>query len=89
MNKIILKRRDPNNPQIKSYVEAIKKGNNSQHVVPRNSRWAVRSGGNSKTSKIFNTQKAAINYAKTTAKNNNSSFFLHGVDGRIRDRGDY
>lgn len=61
------------------------KGKN-QHVVPHNSEWAVKGAGNSKPTKIVETQKKAIAIAKEISKNQESELFIHGRNGQIRER---
>lgn len=60
-----------------------------QHVVPRKNGWAVRKAGSAKASKIFSTQKEAIKEATKTAKNQKAELYIHGRDGRIRERNSY
>jgi hypothetical protein len=47
-------------------------------------QWRVRKEGSNKTIKYFKTQKEAIDYAETLAKNAGSSIVIHKVDGTIR-----
>jgi len=89
MTKEPLKRRNLENPQIKSYVRAIEKGKNSQHVMPTSCGWAVKKVIGSKVVYTFNTQKKAIGYAKDIALNSKSDLFIHGKDGKIRERRSY
>lgn len=59
------------------------------HVVPHDKNWAVRSEGSEKVSKVTTTQKEAIEIAKQQAKNNSGEVFIHGTDGKIRERNTY
>ena len=61
----------------------------NQHVVPHDSRWAVRGAGNSRVSSIHRTQGAAINSARRTARGERSEVVIHGRDGQIRDKDSY
>lgn len=61
----------------------------SQHVVPHQDGWAVKGEGNSKATKVHDTQKDAINHAKEIAKNQESQIKIHGKDGKIRDEHTY
>lgn len=61
----------------------------SQHVVPRQGGWAVRGAGNSRDTKRFPTQEAAIRAATEIARNKRSEVLIHGRDGRIRERNSY
>lgn len=47
-------------------------------------QWRVRKSGSDKTIKYFKTQKEAIDYAKTLAKNQDSDIVIHKTDGKIR-----
>lgn len=86
MRKKILPRKNLNNPQIKSYARAVRKGLCSQHIVPLNNGWAVKRGGATRATKVFNTQKRAILYGEKIAKNNRADLFIHKLDGRIKSR---
>jgi uncharacterized protein YdaT len=59
----------------------------NQHVVPLpNGDWGVRGEGNSKITKITQTQAEAIEKAREIAKNQGSELVIHSKDGRIRDK---
>lgn len=64
------------------------KGKN-QHVVPHGNEWAIRGAGNDRVTKIVKTQKEAIEVAREISKNQNSELFIHGGNGRIRERNTY
>lgn len=61
----------------------------NQHVVPHPDGWAVKGEGNSKATKITDTQQEAINHAREIAKNQESELLIHGKDGKIRERDSY
>ena len=61
----------------------------SQHVVPSRGRWSVRTAGASKASKTFDKQADAIKMAKSKAKKSGSELYIHGRDGKIRERNSY
>lgn len=61
----------------------------NQWVVPREKGWAVRGEGNEKDTKHFSTQKEAIEYARTIAKNQKSELIVQGKDGEIRSKDSY
>ena len=61
----------------------------NQHVVPNGKSWQVKAEKATKATKNFNTQKAAIEYAKDIAKNQKSELVIHGKDGKIRDKDSY
>lgn len=58
-----------------------------QHVVPsREGGWSVRKAGASRKSSTHPTQAEAIDAAKRIARNQRSEVYVHGRDGRIRQR---
>ena len=61
----------------------------AQHVVPRNGRWAVRKSGSYRVSRYFNTQSEAVDAARDIAKREKTELYIHGSDGRIRERNSY
>lgn len=61
----------------------------NQHVTPSGDKWRVTGAGNSKATKICDTQKEAINVAREIAKNQKSELVIHGQDGKIRDKSSY
>lgn len=60
-----------------------------QHVIPTGERWAVRRAGSERASGVYETQREAISAARTIARNNGAELFIHGRDGRIRERETY
>lgn len=61
----------------------------NQHVTPKDGKWQVIGAGNSKPTKIFDTQAEAISYAKSIAINQHSEVIIHGRDGKIREKNSY
>ncbi len=59
------------------------------HVTPKDGKWAVRSSGSSRATRVVNTQKEAIEIAREKAKRDGSELYVHGRDGRIRERSTY
>ncbi len=57
-----------------------------QHVVPNGGRWSVRSSGASRVSGTFDTQREAIDVARERARRQGTELYIHGRDGRIRER---
>jgi uncharacterized protein YdaT len=49
----------------------------------------VRRAGASKASRTFDTQGEAIERAREIAQNQATELFIHGRDGRIRERNSY
>ncbi|MBO9501319.1 DUF2188 domain-containing protein [Brevundimonas sp. A19_0] len=60
-----------------------------QHVVPQGSSWSVKKAGSAKASSTHATQAAAIAAATRIAKNQRTELYIHGQDGRIRERNSY
>lgn len=61
----------------------------NQWVSPRGDKWAVHGEGNNKDTKLFNTQKAAWDYAIKIAKNQKSEVIVQGRDGKIKSKDSY
>lgn len=59
------------------------------HVVPSNGRWSVRRSGSVRASKIYKTQQEAIDEARSRARSEHGELYIHGRDGRIRERDSY
>lgn len=78
-----------NNPAIKAYKEAVKQGMQNQHVLPHGNEWVVKRAGAVKATQSFETQTEAAKFASSIAQNQGTAVFIHGTDGRIRDRKDY
>lgn len=60
-----------------------------QHVVPNGEKWSVRRAGSSRASGTYGTQKEAVQRAKDIAKAQKTELYIHGRDGRIRERNSY
>ena len=60
-----------------------------QHVIPNGDKWSVRKAGSSRASAVFNTQKEAIERARDIAQNQQTELYIHGKDGRIRERSSF
>jgi hypothetical protein len=60
-----------------------------QHVVPRNGKWTVRKAGAARASGTFETQKEAIEAGRKIAQNQGTELYIHGRNGRIRERNSY
>lgn len=61
----------------------------NQHVVPHPDGWAVRGEGNSKVTRVVETQREANQIAREIAQNQRSEVFIHGENGQIRERNSY
>jgi len=60
-----------------------------QHVVPSGGKWAVRRSGAERASGVYLTQEEAVRRARELARNQGAELYIHGRDGRIRDRASY
>ena len=58
----------------------------NQHVVPHEDGWAVRSAGSQRATSVHQTQREAIDAGRQIARNQRTELFVHGRDGRIRER---
>lgn len=54
-----------------------------QHVVRRESGWAVLGDGNQRDTVVLPTQEAAIVRAREIARNQGSELIIHAHDGQI------
>ena len=64
-------------------------GNRAQHVVPNGAKWSIRKAGSSKATNTFDTQEEAIEKGREFARNQGTELFIHGRNGRIRERDSY
>ena len=46
----------------------------------------VKGAGNSRATKVFDTQREAISFARGIAKNQQSELFIHNRTGQIREK---
>ncbi len=51
--------------------------------------WALKKGGSTRATKIYGTQKVAIVRGREIAKNEKAEFYIHGRDGKIREKDSY
>ena len=61
----------------------------NKHVTKHNDGWQVKGAGNSKATKVFDTQAKAIAKAREIAINQESEVVIHGKDGKIREKNSY
>lgn len=62
----------------------------NQHITPHpDGGWQVKGAGNSKATIRTETQAEAIAVAREIARNQESELFIHGMNGRIRERDSY
>lgn len=61
-----------------------------QHVVRSSSGgWAVKKAGSSRATSTHSTQAEAIEAGTRIARNQKTELYIHGRDGRIRERNSY
>lgn len=60
-----------------------------QHVVPSDGKWSVRRAGSTRASGVYDTQREAVEQARRIAQNQQTELYIHGRDGRIRERNSY
>lgn len=58
----------------------------NQHVVPHEDGWAVRGAGSQRATSVHRTQREAVDVGREISRNQGSELFVHGRDGRIRER---
>lgn len=61
----------------------------SQHVVRSPSGWSVRKSGAPRVTRTFETQEEAIEVARDYARKQRTELFIHGKDGRVREKTSY
>lgn len=62
----------------------------NQHVTRHpDGVWQVKGEGNTRATVRTDTQKEAIDIARTIAINQESELIIHGKDGRIREKSSY
>lgn len=59
------------------------------HIMPKGKKWQIKGVGNEKATKIFDTQKEAIDYARIMVKNNEGTYLVHKATGPIREAQSY
>lgn len=60
-----------------------------QHVVPSAGGWSVVRAGASRATSTHATQADAVAAATLIARNQRTELYIHGRDGRIRERNSY
>ncbi len=60
-----------------------------KHVMPSGGKWSVRTTGAKRATAVFDTQKEALEKGRELAKAARTELYVHGADGRIRERSSY
>jgi hypothetical protein len=89
IKKVPLKRKNPNNPQIRSYAEAVKSGQENYHVVAVKDRWNIRQIGKTSGIKAYDTREEAITHAISMARKQKGEIIIHKRSGLIEERRSY
>lgn len=58
----------------------------NQHIVPHQEGWAVKGEKAEKASSVHSTQREAIEQGRKISQNQGTELFIHGRNGRIRER---
>src|SRR5918912_4360691 len=61
----------------------------SVHVEPRDGGWAVVREGRERATSVHPTQAEAAKEGREIARRDKTEFFLHAMDGRIREHSSY
>lgn len=62
----------------------------TQHVVKNpGGGWSVKKGGASRATKVYRTQEEAIKQGRDIARTQKAELYIHGRDGRIREKDSY
>ena len=61
----------------------------NQWASPRGEQWAVHGEGNSRDTALFDTQREAIDRARTSAINKGGEVIVQGRNGKIRSKDSY
>ena len=61
----------------------------NQHVTPKDGRWQVKRAYSPKATKLFDTQKEAIDFGRNIARNQKTELVIHNKQGVIRDKDSY
>ena len=59
------------------------------HVTPRDDGWSVMREGNKRASSVHSTQREAEKEGKEAARKDQTEFFLHNKQSRVRKRHSY
>lgn len=73
----------PNNPQIREYTEAARRGLNAYFVIKTENGWSVRKPKATKPSFVTSNKSEAIKQAKDIAKDHKSEVYVFDEDGRL------
>lgn len=61
----------------------------NKHIVPNDSKWAVKGEGDCKNTAVTDTQVEAIEIARDIGINRSSEVFIYNRQGQILERNTY
>jgi uncharacterized protein YdaT len=62
----------------------------SNHVISsKDQGWSVRKYGAFRASRIFDTKKAAVRYAREISRNEKTELYIHKKNGTVQNRNSY
>ena len=61
----------------------------NQHVTPKGEKWQLKRENSTRATKLFDTQKEAIEYGRSVARKQKSELVIHNRRGEIRDKDSY
>ena len=59
------------------------------HVVPNDGRWAVKTSGSKRASRVVATREEAIEVARRIARNQGADVVIHGRNGELPRKDSY
>lgn len=62
---------------------------NSQQVIPRDDKWAVRKTGSDRVTRKYDTKREAIQVARDLARKQKTVVYIFGSNGQISKRESY
>lgn len=62
---------------------------NTRHVTPKGDKWQNKKGGASRATSIHDTQREAIDAARSQARRNKEELVIHNRKGQIREKDSY
>ncbi len=84
-----LARRNPNNPQIREYIDAIERGKDTLHIFSSGNGWKLKKIGGADMG-VFATEKEALSTAEGFLRSGTSAEVItHDANGLITDRMSY
>lgn len=83
-----LARRNPDNPQIREYIDAIERGKDTFHIFPTEEGWTIKKIGGSALA-VSATREGAISAAEELRAGTTAEIITHDENGLITARLSY